>query len=111
MTLKQFEQGLRRSKNQWEYKAYLEIKHNIPEGHVITYGGLAKRIGVCARNIGNLRNKLLWFFGLDGKALPLHRIAKKGDSTSEWDAPDTKKHNERLRRKERSWPNPIWLYR
>ena len=110
MTVKQFEQLLRQSKNQWEYKAYLEIKHKIPEGHVITYGGLAKRVKVCARNIGNLRNKLLDYFGTDGRFLPLHRIAKKGDSTSEWDAKDTKKHNERLRRKEGSWPEPVWLY-
>lgn len=109
MTLKHFEQLLRQSKNQWEYKAYLEIKHNIPEGHVITYGGLAKRVGVCARNIASLRKKLLRFFGRDGKALPLHRIAKKGDTTSEWDAHETKKQNERLRRKEGSWPDPIWL--
>ncbi len=110
MTLKEFEKYLRQSKNEWEYKAYLEIKTNIPKGHVITYGGLAKRVGVCARNIGNLRNKLLEFFGIDGKALPLHRIATKGDSTSENDAPDTKTENERLRRKEKSWPDPIWLF-
>jgi alkylated DNA nucleotide flippase Atl1 len=110
MTLKEFEAQLRQSKNQWEFRAYQEIKHNIPKGHVITYGGLAKRVHVCARNIGNLRNKLLDFFGIDGKALPLHRIATKGDSTSENDAADTKVENERLRRKEKSWPEPIWLY-
>ena len=41
MKRKEFEEHFGESKNGWEFKAYLEIKHKIPKGHVITYGGLA----------------------------------------------------------------------
>jgi len=109
-----FENELRKSKNEWEFKVYQLIKR-IPKGCVITYGGLAKwvnrnhRLKIIARNIGNLRNKLHDFLGHDSD-LPLHRIAKKGDARSEYDSPKTRKYNQGLRTAEGSWPEPTWLY-
>jgi alkylated DNA nucleotide flippase Atl1 len=108
------EKELRKSKNQWELKAYQEIKR-IPSGSVITYGRLAQRVNrrygldIIARNIGNLRNKLYHLLGHETK-IPLHRIAKQGDPESEWDAEKTRRYNKRLRTAEGSWPEPKWLY-
>lgn len=113
-TMKAIEKQLRMSKNEWEYKI-LQLIKSIPSGCVITYGGLAQRarskygLKVIARNIGNLRNKLYDLLGYDS-LIPLHRIAKKGDSKSEWDAPKTQVVNKRLRTAEGSWPEPRWLY-
>lgn len=108
------EKDLRKSKNEWQFKVYQLIRQ-IPPGCVITYGGLAKRVNakhglaVNARNVGYLRNKLYHLLGYDSD-VPLHRIAKKWDAESEWDHPETKKHNKRLRSAEGSWPDPKWLF-
>ena len=108
------EKLLGKSKNQWELKAYRLIK-KIPKGWVITYGGLAKRVNgkhglkIIARNVANLRNKLYDLLGHESN-VPLHRIAKKGDSRSEYDSPKTQEYNKRLRGAEGSWPDPRWLY-
>jgi len=108
------EAQLRKSKDEWEYKVYQLIKE-IPEGCVITYGGLANRcnskfgLNINARNVGNLRRKLYGLLTHDTD-LPLHRVGKKGDPLSKFDQPITQEYNKRLRGKEGAWPEPVWLY-
>ena len=121
MNWSKLESQLRNSKNEWQFKVYRLIKTCIPRGHVITYGGLAKRankkygLNINARNTAKLRDMLYVYFpshsAIPYGELPLHRIAKKGDSTSKWDSPMTQKDNKRLRSQEGSWPEPLWLYK
>ena len=108
------EKELRKSKDEWEFNVYQLIKE-IPKGCVITYGGLAKRtnarfgLNINPRNVANLRRKLYGLLTHDTD-IPLHRIAKQGDSKSKYDRPETQVYNQRLRSAEGSWPEPTWLY-
>lgn len=108
------EEQLRKSKNEWQYKVY-QLINEVPPGHVITYGGLAKRanrkygLNINARNVANLRRRLYGLLTHDTE-VPLHRMAKAGDALSQFDSPETQKYNQRLRTPEGSWPEPKWLY-
>lgn len=113
MTKAEVERELRQSKDEWEHKVYLLILE-IPSGHVITYGGLARRanalhdLNIVPRNVANLRRKLYGWLTHDTD-VPLHRIATQGDAQSKFDQPLTQQYNERLRTAEGSWPQPQWL--
>jgi len=119
MNWTKLEKELRKSKDEWQFKVYTLIRRSIRKGHVITYGGLAERanrtyrLNIIARNTAWLRDILYdWIQDeRDFRQLPLHRIAKKGDSMSEWDSELTRKHNKRFRTAEGSWPEPIWDYK
>jgi alkylated DNA nucleotide flippase Atl1 len=108
------ESDLRNSPDEWQYLVYQEIKR-IECGHVITYGGLASRVNkrhglnIISRNTAWLRDKLYDLID-QNSGIPLHRIAKKGDSKSKYDSPKTQEVNRRLRTEEGSWPEPEWLY-
>jgi alkylated DNA nucleotide flippase Atl1 len=109
------EQELRRSKNQWEWKAYQLINDTtIPPGCLVTYGRLAELTNevhgtsINARNVANLRRKLYGLLGHDTD-VPLHRIAKKDDVASEYDSPTTKRVNDQRRSAEGTLSNPRWV--
>jgi len=86
--------------SEWEWAVAVAIL-KVPPGRLITY----KCLSILAtgrdasRAVGNLRNKLYRLLGYKTK-VPIHRIAKKGDLTSEWDEPETRPVNARLRKRE-----------
>ena len=92
--------GIRWELSEWEW-AVAEAILKIPPGHLITY----KCLSVFAtgkdasRATGNLRNKLYRLLGHRTK-VPLHRVAKQGDLTSEYDSPKTRRENAKRRKKE-----------
>src|SRR5712692_6990808 len=105
MNWAKLEKQLRKSKDEWQFKVYKLIRTNIKKGHVITYGGLAERanskygLNIISRNTAWLRDILYESIEneSDVRQLPLHRIAKKGYSTSDWDSEVTRKRNKLFR--------------
>lgn len=106
---------LTESKNEWEWKV-TQLITQIPSGHLITYGELARwtreeyDLSICARNTANCRRKIYHILRErkpDFK-MPLHRIIKKEDIWGAEDSDRTRPDNEKKRRPEGSWiPNPI----
>lgn len=112
--LQSIEKPLRNSKDEWQWHVTLIIT-KIPSGYLATYGCIAKIANQCfghtliPRNVAWLRGHL---YGLltHKTHVPLHRIAKAGDVESLADSDKTKKHNDRLRRREGSLDNPVWWH-
>ena len=113
--LNRIERVLKKSKNEWEWKVANLIKE-IPEGHIITYGTLAEwvnlvfSLNIVSRNTANLRRKLYRLLADHNPALPLHRIAKKGDLHAKKDSDITRPFVEKRRREEGSWITPKWFH-
>lgn len=99
----------------WRREA-VEVMKDIREGYLASYGEISdelkRRTGkrISPRTIGWLRRRLYEFFrstsvALDERPIPLHRIATKGDTSSQDDSDTTKRENEKLRGAEGSLEN------
>lgn len=107
---------LKKSKNLWRWKTALLICE-IPEGCLVNYGAIAKCVNnkfglnINARNVAWLREYLYNNLRNEHKtAIPLHRIAKKGDYKSKHDSVQTCEINEKKRKKEGTYNNESWCF-
>ena len=107
------EPTLKECPNEWQWKV-LGLIEQIPEGHLISYGNLArwakKELGldITPRNTAWLRKKIYWMVGHDTE-IPIHRVASDGDTKSTRDHAVTRNINRHKRGAEGSLNNPVWL--
>ena len=99
--------------NSWKRHAF-NVIDSIPYGHVATYGYVASQVesrtgnNPGPRSVAEFRRKL---YGIltHATALPIHRVAKQGDSQSNHDSEDTKETNTEKRDAEGFFDNEKWL--
>lgn len=110
--LRDLESELRDSRGEWRWHAASVIQ-DVPPGYLCTYGEIAQEVNrraslrVNARNIGWLRG-YLYHRTKRNTAIPLHRLAKAGDTRCAWDSDRTSCDAKALRAQEGSWQNPRW---
>lgn len=110
--LRNLEQILRNSTNEWRWHVTTVIKR-IPTRRIATYGTIARvaneefGLHIIARNVAWLR---LYLYNVTNRdtSLPLHRIAKVGDTEMRYDSERTRSDGMILRRREGSVRNPTW---
>ena len=110
--LRDLEQILRNSTNEWRWHVATVI-NRIPTGRIATYGTIARvaneefGLHIIARNVAWLRSYLYVETNRD-TTLPLHRIAKVGDTEMLYDSERTRSDGMILRQREGSARNPMW---
>jgi alkylated DNA nucleotide flippase Atl1 len=106
------ESQLKGSPNDWKVKTF-HLIHKIPRGYLITYGDLAKWVNkeyglkIISQNTARLRGEIYDLIQHDTD-IPIHRIAKKGDTESSYDHKVTQQFNRRKRGDEGTLRNPKW---
>ena len=109
------------SPQDWQLKVFSLILE-IPPGHLISYGNLARwanqkfGLQLRPRNTAWLRGKIYGILcGKSGHVtghetdIPIHRIANEGDLKSSKDHEYTQEVNHRRRSAEGSRYNPVWI--
>ena len=110
--LRDLEEELRTSHNEWRWYAASVIQ-DIRSGYICSYGEVAREtnrragLNINARNVGWLRGYLYGRTNRD-TSIPLHRLAKAGDTRCAADSERTRREAKTLRIQERSWENPKW---
>lgn len=109
------ESELADSPNDWQLKVFRLIL-NVPSGHLISYGNLAKwanqefGLSLRPRNTAWLRAKIYGIVGHETD-IPIHRIANEGDVNSTRDHPYTQEVNAQRRSAEGFFAKPRWVVR
>lgn len=111
-TLEDLKKTLQNSKNEWRWHV-ANIMNRVPNGYLSTYGTIARvaneeyGLRVNARHVAWLRAYLYDITGRD-TTIPLHRLAKAGDTEMRYDSDRTRNNGTLLRRQEGSLKNPRW---
>ncbi len=112
ISLENLEDELRKSPHQWRWHA-AQVIGDVPSGHLCSYGVIAaetnRRTGlrISPRNVAWLRRHL--YDRTNRKtAIPLHRLAKAGDTSGGADSQRTRDDERALRMREGSWERPQW---
>ena len=107
------EPALKDSPDEWQFKV-LGLIQQIPTGHLISYGNLARwakneyGLKLTPRNTAWLVKKIYYLIGHDTD-IPLHRVASTDDAKSARDSAVTQRFNRHKRTAEGSFHHPVWL--